>query len=134
MAAFTLEWSGRGLVFSGGPPDGPVLRIDGDGVEATSPMQTMLLAIGACTAADVVDILARGRVVPGAFDLQIEGDRVAEPPRRYTRIRLVYRLSGLDAEDEPKVRRAVALSHEKYCSALASLRADVEVESEIVLR
>ncbi len=129
-----LEWMGEGLRFRGGVPGGPIVEVDGDGETALSPMQTMLASIAACTAADVVDILVKMRKRPDAMDIWAEADRVPEPPRRFTRIRLVYRVAGLAAEDEANVRRAVELSHEKYCSALQSLRPDIEVESEVVLR
>ena len=61
------------------------------------------------------------------------GDRACEAPRRYTRIRLVYEVQGLGVGEEEKVRRAIALSHEKYCSVLHTLRPDVEVRSELVV-
>ncbi len=63
-----------------------------------------------------------------------EGDieeRRAEPPRRWTHVKLVYRISGVEATDRQKIERAVALSHEKYCSALHSVRRDVPVETEV---
>lgn len=128
-----LRWTGEGLVFDGGSPDGPRLTVDGDGAAGTSPMQTMLLGVAGCTSADVVEILAKMRVPLEALDVRVEADRVAEPPRRYTRIRLRYRARGVPAGAEAKLRRAVALSHETYCSALHSLRPDIEVETEIVL-
>ncbi|MEJ2678931.1 MAG: hypothetical protein P8174_07650, partial [Gemmatimonadota bacterium] len=61
-----------------------------------------------------------------------EGDRVPEPPRRYTEIRLVYRV-GVAVEAEQKLRHAVELSREKYCSVMHSLRPDIRLSTEIVL-
>lgn len=128
-----LEWTGDGLSFDGGTPDGPRITVDGDGRAGTSPMQTMLLGVAACTASDVVDILGKMRVPLTALRVRVDADRAPEPPRRYTRIRLVYHARGVPPEAEDKLRRAVELSHEKYCSALHTLRPDVDIGTELVL-
>ncbi len=133
-ATVRLEWTGSGHHFRGGRPGGPVADVDGDGQAGPSPMQTLLISLGGCTAADVLDILRKMRIEPTSFDVLVEGDRKPDPPRRYTRLRLVYTLEGVGEEDEAKVRRAVDLSHEKYCSVLHSLQPDIEIGTEIVLR
>jgi putative redox protein len=131
----TLRWAGEGLRFEGGAEGGPAVRLDGAGAAGASPMQSLLLALGGCTAADVVDILGKMRVpLEGVgVEVRLESERAPDPPRRYTRIRLLYRVSGLAAEHEAKVRRAVALSHETYCSVLHTLRADTALETEVQL-
>lgn len=129
-----LRWTGDGLVFEGGSVGGPQVRVDGEGAAGISPVQALLLSLGACTGADVVDILGRMRVPLAGLVVRLEGDRAPSPPRRYTRVRLVYEVQGVAAADEEKVRRAVALSHEKYCSVLHTLRPDLELRTEVVLR
>jgi putative redox protein len=64
----------------------------------------------------------------------VEGDRRAEPPRRYTAIRLRYIVTGVAAADESKVWRAIHLSRDTYCSVLHSLREDIEVGIDLELR
>jgi putative redox protein len=132
-AAVTLGWTGTGLEFDGRTPAGHTVRVDGGRHTGASPMETMLLALGGCTAADVVEITTKMRVPIAGLEVRLEGDRAAEPPRRYTRIRLVYRARGVAVEDADKVRRAIALSEEKYCSVRHTLRADVELSSELEL-
>lgn len=128
-----LRWLGDGLRFEGGAVGGPVTAVDGDGRWATSPVNLLAISLAACTAADVVDILGKMRVRLEALAVNVEGERRPEPPRRYTRIRLEYRVRGVPAEDEPKLQRAVTLSHEKYCSVLHSLREDIELTTAVVL-
>ncbi len=132
MAAVTLRWLGEGTQFAGGKEGGPQVVVDGDGKVGPSPMITFLLGLSACTASDIVDIVGKMRVRLSAFDVRAEGDRREEPPRRYTKIRLTYRVAGVAEDDHDKVRRAVQLSQEKYCSAMHSIREDIEVLSDVV--
>lgn len=127
-----MRWTGTGLEFEGGASDGVRLLLDGNSQFGVSPMQAMLLSLVGCTAADIVDILAKMRVPLEGLEVVAEGDRAPEPPRRYTRIRLEYRVQVPDDARE-KVRRAVTLSHEKYCSVLHTLRPDVVIETDVVL-
>ena len=128
-----LHWTGRGLAFEGGGPDGPTVVVDGDRELGPSPMQLLLISLAGCSAADVVDVLGKMRVSLEALTVRVEGDRAPEPPRRYTRIRLVYVTRGIAAADEPKLRRAVELSHQTYCSVVHTLRPDAELTFEIEL-
>jgi putative redox protein len=126
-----IHWIGEGLQFVAGVAGKPRIVLDGDGVTGVSPAATLILALGACTAADVVDITGKMRVALSALDLVLEGDRAQEPPRRYTRIVLRYRATGVADGDRDKVQRALDLSHEKYCSVLHSLREDIEIGTEL---
>jgi putative redox protein len=127
----TLTWLGD-LRFEGGRTGGPAIRLDGAGADGPSPMEALLLALAGCTAADVVEIGRKMREPweGASFRVHVEGERAPEPPRRYTRIRLAYRVSGAGL-DRAKLERAIALSHEKYCSVLHSLRPDLVVESRL---
>jgi len=127
-----LHWKGRGMLFEGWRDEGASIRIDGAGAEAVSPLTAFLLGLAACTGSDVVDIAAKMRVPVESFDVVIEGARVSEMPRRYRALRFVYRLGGVAEADHAKIRRAVSLSHEKYCSALATLRQDLDLSTDII--
>jgi len=131
--AVTLRWTGEGLRFEGEVDGGASLVVDGGGKEAPSPMQSLLAALAGCMGIDVVEILRKMRVPLESLEVRVEGDRAPEPPRRYTRIGLVYRVRGVEAEHEDRVWRAIELSREKYCSVLHTLRPDVEVGIEAVL-
>ncbi|HEX9108084.1 MAG TPA: OsmC family protein [Longimicrobiales bacterium] len=132
--AVKLSWTGEGLIFRGGREGGPEAVVDGNGKAGPSPMQALLLAAAGCSGADVVDILARMRVPLTGLEVLVEGERVSEHPRRFTTIRLRYLARGVPAEAEERLRRAVQLSHEKYCSVLHTLRPDVVVESDVALQ
>lgn len=126
-----LEWEG-GLRFRGGGPKGPTLLIDADGQEAPGPMVTLLLASAACSGADIVGILAKMQVTLREFTTEVTGRRAPDHPKRYLTLHFAYRLRG-DGLDEAKARRAIDLSHEKYCSVLHSLNADIAITYDIDL-
>lgn len=126
-----LTWTGD-LRFEGGEPGGPVAQVDADNAAAPGPMLHLLLAAASCSAADVVDILGKMRQQLGSLDVEAWGDRREETPRRYTAIRLRFRVRG-EALEEAKVRRAIDLSLEKYCSVMHSLAPDIPVTYELDL-
>ncbi len=130
-AAVRLRWQGEGLIFTGGPEGGPTGIFDGDGRAGPSPVLTLILALASCSGADVIDIAGKMRVAVGALEIDVEGDRAPEPPRRYTALRVTYRVAGVDPGDHDNIRRAVRLSEEKYCSVFHTLRSDVSYTSDI---
>lgn len=123
-----LAWTGSGLVFDGGPVDGPQIVVDGDSATGPSPMELVLLAVAACMAIDVRVILQKGRIHFDSLDVEAGGDRRATPPQHYESLRLVFRVTGAARANWPKVERAIELSREKYCSVFFSLRQDIPVE------
>lgn len=127
-----LLWTGEGHAFRGGRPDGPEVLLDGDGREGPSPTDSLLLALGGCMGVDVVMILEKMRVPLAGLAVEVEGDRRADPPRRFTRLHAVFRVEGVPADESAKVERAVRLSSERYCSVLHTLGSDVPFTTEIV--
>ena len=135
----TVDWlAGSGMAFVAETGSGHLLTMDGavDGGGrdlAPRPMETVLAGTGACTAYDVVLILKRGRHAVSGCRVQLSADRAATDPKVFTRIRMHFVISGRDL-DARAVERAVALSHEKYCSATAMLShtARIEVSHEVV--
>jgi putative redox protein len=135
----TVDWlAGSGMAFVAETGSGHLLTMDGavDGGGrdlAPRPMETVLAGTGACTAYDVVLILKRGRHAVSGCRVQLSADRAATDPKVFTRIRMHFVISGRDL-DARAVERAVALSHEKYCSATTMLShtAQIEVSHEVV--
>ena len=80
------------------------------------PMELLLLGLGGCTAFDVVTILKKYR--PNIYDcsVQIEGQRSNTIPKIFTKINIHYKVTGKYLAEE-KVKRAIELSTDKYCSA-----------------
>jgi putative redox protein len=130
-AGVRAEWRGALLRFVSGAGDAPAVVVDGDGVTGPSPMQLLLHSLAGCTGADVVDILSKMRVALDGLTVGITATRAPDPPRRYTAIHIAYRARGIGPADRDKLVRAVALSHEKYCSVLHSLREDIEIRFDV---
>jgi len=91
-------------------------------------MDALLMGVAGCMAIDVLMIAGKSRVPIEALEVFAEGDRAESEPKRYTAIRLVYRIAGPSEADEPKIQRAIDLSREKYCSVLHSIRGDIDVD------
>ena len=131
-AEIALRWRER-LVFEAGPAGRPAVVVDGDSAVAASPVELLLVAAAACSAADVVDILGKQRVALRELGVTLRGTRREEHPRRYTALHFVFTIAG-DGADESKARRAIDLSLEKYCSVVASLASDIRVTYDLLLR
>lgn len=130
-AEVSMRWAGE-LLFAGGGPGQPDILVDADTKVATSPVQLLLLAAATCTASDIVIILQKQRVQLEALDITVRGTRREEQPRRFTALAFHVSVRGAGA-DEVKVRRAVDLSLEKYCSVVASLAPDIPITYDVVL-
>ena len=127
----TLSWLG-GMRFGTDAPGGAQLILDGNGAAGTSPVTALLLSAAACSGSDVVMILEKMRIALSELSIEARGVRREEEPRRYLSMHFIVRLRG-EGLDEAKVRRAVELSLEKYCSVVASLADDLPVTYEIDL-
>lgn len=125
-----VRWE-EGLRFEGAGRGGQPVTLDSAAAAGPSPMEAMLMGLAGCMGVDVVDILAKMRIPPSALEVRVEGDRRAEPPRRLTAVRMVFRVDGVAPDDRPKLRRAVDLSRDTYCSVLHSLRPDLDVDVRI---
>lgn len=121
----TVTWD-HGFVFDGGAPGGPNIRMDGDGTLGPSSVTTLLLAAASCSGSDVVLILEKMRAKLSAFRIEITGTRRPDDPKRVTALHLTYHVAGDDL-NEAKVRRAIDLSIQKYCSVMHSLAPDIAV-------
>ena len=135
-AAVTMRWL-RQLQFEGSGTEGagggrPPILVDGDSKAATSPVELLLLAAATCTASDVVIILQKQRVKLEALEISMRGTRRETEPRRYTAIAFHFNVRGQGADDV-KVRRAIDLSLEKYCSVVASLAPDIAISYDVAI-
>jgi putative redox protein len=127
----TMRWV-KDLQFEGSGPGQPTILVDGDTKVATSPVQLLLLAAASCTASDIVIILQKQRIALESLEISVRGTRREEPPRRIMAMALHVSVRGQGA-DEVKVRRAIDLSIEKYCSVIASLAPDIPVTYDVTI-
>jgi putative redox protein len=126
----SLTWTGD-LTFSASSGT-QQLTLDGHSTAGTSPVQALAFAISGCMAMDVVEILRKGRHDVRSLDVSFRGERAQDPPHRFTSVTLTFIVGG-NVPGEA-VRRAIALSHEKYCSVSNSLRGDISFVTEFEVR
>jgi len=100
---------------------------------APRPMETVLAGAGGCTAYDVVMILQRGRHEVHGCQVRLSAERAGSEPKVFTRIHMHYVVSGRDLP-AAAVERAIALSHERYCSAsiMFGKTAEITTSHELV--
>lgn len=125
-----LRWE-SGQRFVGRVDSAPIV-LDGSSDDDLSPMQAVMAGLAGCMAIDVVHILEKGRQPLEQLETTLTGERAETPPRRFISFHLHFCVVG-DVKDS-KVKRAIDLSREKYCSVWHSLRQDIEldVDFEIV--
>lgn len=125
-----VVWEG-GMRYRGGPQGGPTHVVDGEREVAPSPVDSVVVALAACSAIDVVEILTKRRTPPASLRVRAEFSRAPEPPRRLTDVKLVYSVAA-DSE-RTHVERAIQLSFDKYCSVVHSLAPDTRLTWELEL-
>jgi putative redox protein len=121
MQTASIKWIGEEQ-FAATSPSGHAITVDSDRAsnKAPGPMELVLMALGACTATDVVSILKKKRQKLESLEVICSGERAAEPPTVWIKLEVLYRLRG--RLDEAAVKRAIELSEEKYCSVSAMLQ------------
>jgi putative redox protein len=93
------------------------------------PMELLLMALGGCTAMDVISILKKKRVELNDFGMEIEAERAEEHPKVFTAIKLHFIFTGKNVRAKD-VERAIDLSQNKYCPATAMLRKSVKISQD----
>jgi putative redox protein len=121
MQTATVKWIAEQR-FAATSPSGHTISVDSDRKtnKAPGPMELVLMALGACTATDVVSILGKKRQKLASLEVIVSGERAPEPPTVWTKIEILYRLRG--ELDEAAVKHAIELSQEKYCSVEAMIK------------
>ena len=144
----TVSWTGAagtrsGMGFVAETGSGHVLMMDGAVDEAQPanggqnlaprPMETVLAGTGGCTAYDVVLILKRGRHDVRGCSVKLSSERAAADPKVFTKIHMHFTVSG-KAIPAAAVERAVAMSHDKYCSATIMLAKTADITTSFEVR
>jgi putative redox protein len=126
-AVAVVHDAGDGL-FIGITPSGhaQVLETDSERASAATPVELLLIALGSCTAVDVISILRKKREQVTDYRIEVRGTRRDEHPRAYTRMELRHIVRGRNVS-EKAVEAAIELSETKYCSVAATLRPGVEI-------
>ena len=143
----TVSWTGglntrSGMGFIAETGSGHTLMMDGapdaDKPEngglnlAPRPLETVLAGTGGCTAYDVVLILKRGRHLVTGCSVKLSAERAEVDPKVFTRINMHFTVTG-KAIPAVAVERAIAMSHEKYCSASIMLGKTAQISTSVEL-
>lgn len=125
----TVHYGGNDF-FIGISPSGHslVMETNGERHSAATPMELLLVAVGGCMGADVVEILRKKREQVTEYRIEVQGERRKDFPRSFTNIQMHHIVKGRNVS-EKSVRQAIELSDTKYCSVAASLRPTAEISS-----
>lgn len=121
--AFEAETNGHKSILDAEPEVGGENR-------GPSPKPFMLVALGGCTAMDVISILKKMRVEVKKFNVYVEGDLTEEHPKQYRKIHVIYEFTGKNLPID-KLKKAVELSEDQYCGVSAVYKKVMELTSEI---
>jgi putative redox protein len=123
----TIRYAGDDF-FVATPPTGHSLTLDMNGERSSgaSPLELLLVALGGCTAADVVSILRKKREIVTEYRVEVRGERREEYPKSFRRIEVRHILHGRGLT-EKSVADAIQLSDEKYCGVSATVRPTAEI-------
>jgi len=125
-----VVWEG-GMRYRGGRAGGPQVVLDGDGEAGPTPPDTLVTALAACSAIDVVDYLEKRRTPAASLAVSVRFSRAPRPPRRVTAAHLTFRVTTDSTREH--VERAVQLSFDTYCSVAASLAPDTALTFTVEL-
>ena len=116
--------SGHTLVMDGAPD---AAKAENGGLNlAPRPMETLLAGAGGCTAYDVVLILKRGRHAVQGCSVKLTAERAEVDPKVFTKINMHFTVAGKGVP-ALAVERAIAMSHDKYCSGTIMLSKTAEI-------
>jgi putative redox protein len=124
--SFVAESGSGHMVTMDGSPEGGGRNL------APRPLEMVLIGTGGCTAYDVVLILKRGRHDVQSCEVRLDAQRASSDPKVFTEITMRFIVRGRNL-DPAAVERAVALSHDKYCSATAMLAKTAAIRIETVV-
>jgi putative redox protein len=118
--SFEAEAMGYKIIIDADPEFGGMKK-------GPKPKLLLLVALAGCTGMDVVSLLNKMRVEFNELNIKIEGDTSDENPKKFTRIKIIYEVTGKNI-DRNKVEKAVIMSQEKYCSVSATLKESVNID------
>jgi putative redox protein len=94
--------------------------------KGVSASDLLSMALIGCASHDVVSILEKQKQGLQQMKVTAESTQDANPPWRFRKIHINYQLTGHNLEAD-KVRKAIKLSEENYCSVYATLRDAIEI-------
>ena len=127
-----VKWVGDEL-FMGTSESNHTIVLDANGGKlAPSPLENVLISLGACSSVDVVSILKKCRQNISGCNVEIDGTRVDSVPKLFSKIHLHFIIEGNNIS-EKQVAKAVSLSADKYCSVALMLNKSVVISHDFVV-
>ena len=125
-----VSWKGK-IAFEGKTESGHSVLMDakpelGGEERGPGPMELLMVALGGCTAMDVVSILKKMRVDLESMTINVDSEQATEHPKVFTKINIEYNFTGENIKEE-NVKKAIELSQGKYCSVSAMLKEKAEI-------
>ena len=113
---------------------GNEVAVDGrlDSLTGAKPSDLLPIALAACVAYTLVDVLSKRRQRLDSLDATIDVEQDPEPPWKFRRIDIRFVLTG--DIDEAKASKTLQMAHEKYCSVSASLDPGVKTSYSVEVR
>lgn len=116
--------SGNTVEMDGSP------KIGGENLGAR-PMEVVLMSLAGCSSIDVISILKKMKQDVTDYNVEVEAERDADAvPSLFTKIHMKFLVQGNDLDDD-KVKRAIQLSAEKYCSVSKILEPTAEISWDV---
>jgi putative redox protein len=129
MGTATVKWiEGKQFIGIDSTHHSVVLSTPDEGI-GIKPSELLLIAVGSCSAVDVVEILTKKRMPLTSLEISVTGEQDQDPPWTFRKIHVHYRISGKNLT-EKAVAQAIQLSEEKYCSVAATVRAAAQIITE----
>ena len=100
--------------------------------QGPTPMELLLMALGGCTAMDVISILRKMRQDVTDYRVEVRGERAETHPKVYTSLEVVHIVTRHGVSRE-QAQRAIDLSAGTYCSVSAMLGASATVTHRLEL-
>jgi len=136
MSEIKIKWAGA-VQFVASDQEGHSVVMDipvekGGGGTGFRPSDLLPVALGGCSAVDVVRILQKKRQNLESLEVTVTWEQQQEFPQYFKKLHLNYRITGNGIKKEA-VDRAIQLSEEKYCSVGVTLKPRAEVTSSYVI-
>ncbi len=127
--AITAKWVGPDLQYVGTDSKGNTVKMGGDDI---SPAQMVLLGLAGCMGVDIVHVLKKKRLTIETVEVTVIGHQPENYPKPFTNIELHFNITGKNLS-EKAVKRAINLSHDKYCTVGQTLQTLVDIQTDFTI-
>ena len=129
MGTATVKWiDGKQFIGIDSTKHSVVLSTPDEGI-GIKPSDLLLIAVAACSAVDVVEILEKKRMPLSLLEISSSAEQDQDPPWTFRKIHLHFKIGGTNLT-EKSVAQAIQLSEEKYCSVAATVRATAQITTD----